>query len=137
MSKIINIVIILLCLIHSQEKYIMAAPQPQPNNQGGFWKQHIVTVVLAAASVVGSFTVSQYKIDDISNDTKNLHKYTRDLNKELATEQRRIDVLVVEVNQLKQQREQSDAVLKGVQEALNKNTVAVELLSSKLKVSKI
>lgn len=101
-----------------------------------FFKQHAVTMVLCASSIIGAFTLSQYKIDQVINDNKNLYNYTRELRKDITIEQRRGDVITGTVRTLERERDESDKILKGVQDALNKNTVAVELLSAKLVVNK-
>lgn len=101
-----------------------------------FWRENAVPLILAATTIVSSYAITDYRTSDAIRRVANLEKYTRDTKTMVRDNKENISVISTKVEQQERMAAESNQVLKGVQEALNKNTVAVELLSARLKVVK-
>lgn len=98
-------------------------------------KQNAVPALMAFVTLASAFTMVQVKSGDNTRRIDNLEKYTRVTQREVEANARALAVHDSLLKTVEKQRAESDEVLRGVEKALNKTTVAVELLSAKIAVN--
>lgn len=106
------------------------------NERRNFLRENAVPILLAVTTIVSSYAMVQQATQDNTRRIGNLEKYTRTTQSQVRDNKEDIAVMKTKIDQQALMATELNKTLKGVQDALNKNTVTVELLSAKLRVVK-